>query len=419
MSRREPSDSFPDDGPDVELDAEIAAELAAAFGDERPTVSEPATISETATISEPATATAPVRATIVDESLASEATVDRRTVARSSVATTSDDATGETDDAWGFFRRHLPLDRLRSVRVPRPTLPRPALPRRFRRRTEGTSTVGSTPRRTPVTKDVGGRTRVVITDDTAAPAKVTGQARFRERRIAARRAEGRRRLRLVVIAGSIVAVIVVVLLLLASPLLSIRTVDVEGVVYADPERVGEVVASLRGDAILTADLHGAERALEEIAWVREARVSMHLPRRIAIQIDEREPIAFYRAVDGFNRVIDIDGRVLDVIEGDPVDFPPIQGTGPNLSDGDFVSQPFLGAAQLINALPRDLRLRLVSMAVTPDGEVSFLLTDDVTILFGRPDRFQDKLVALVNEIKRQGGRSYSVIDVSTGQASVR
>ena len=59
------------------------------------------------------------------------------------------------------------------------------------------------------------------------------------------------------------------------------------------------------------------------------------------------------------------------------------------------------------------------MAVTPDGEVSFLLTDDVTVLFGRPDRFQVKLVALVNEIKRQGSRSYSVIDVSTGEASVR
>jgi len=119
-----------------------------------------------------------------------------------------------------------------------------------------------------------------------------------------------------VIIGSIVAVVVVALVLLASPLLSIRTIDVEGVVYADPERVGEVVASLRGDAILTADLHGAEKALEEIAWVREARVSMHLPRRVSIQIDERDPIAFYRAVDGFNRVIDLEGRILDVIEGD-------------------------------------------------------------------------------------------------------
>jgi cell division protein FtsQ len=388
MSRRESrrhdsGDSFVDDV----VDPEVEAELAEAFG-------------------EPASR---------DDTPAGSVGDDERA---------RDESRG--DDAWGFFRRHLGFSRLRRMSVPRPSLGRlrfgrPSLPIPFRRRREGgdTTSVAPTTTKPPVTKKVDGRTRVVITDDTAAPAKVSGQARFRERRIAARRAEGRRRLRIAVMAGSVVAVVVVVLLLLASPILSIRTIDVEGVVYADAERVGEIVGALRGDAILTADLHGAERALEEIPWVREARVSMHLPRRVAIQIDEREPIAFFRAVDGFNRVVDLDGRVLDVIEGDPVDYPPIQGTGPNLSAGEFVGQPFLGAAQLINALPRDLRLRLISMAVTPDGEVSLLLTDDVSVLFGRPDRFQVKLVALVNEIKRQGSRSYSVIDVSTGEASVR
>ena len=402
MSRRDSSDLFPDDG----LDPEVEAELADAFGGEvlATETPDPSSVKSSEV--------RPRRATIVDESVASAEPVVSSAAGR-------DDA---TDDAWGFFRRAIPLERLRKIRPPRPSMRR-VLRRRDRgddaRTVAAQSTTGTTAETRPRTKNVDGRTRVVITDDTAAPAKVSGQARFRERRIAARRAEGRRRLRIVVIIGSIVAVVVVALVLLASPLLSIRTIDVEGVVYADPERVGEVVASLRGDAILTADLHGAEKALEEIAWVREARVSMHLPRRVSIQIDERDPIAFYRAVDGFNRVIDLEGRILDVIEGDLVEFPPIQGTGPNLSAGDFVDQPFLGAAQLVNALPRELRLRLVSLAVTPDGEVSLLLTDDVTVLFGRPDQFQDKLVALVNEIKRQGSRSYSVIDVSTGEASVR
>ena len=399
MSRRESSDPFADDAVSDDLDPAVEAELAEAFGGSS-------------------------AADDNDHEHDGDSDVSRD-VSRDV------DHDVDRDDAWGFFRRHLPRPSLRIpvVRVPslglsgvkRPVLRRPVL---RRRRSDDATVAAKKPSPTakkapPVTKNVDGRTRVVIADDTAAPAKVSGQARFRERRIAARRAEGRRRLRIAVMVGSVVAVIVVALVLLASPILSIRTIDVEGVVYADSERVGEIVGALRGDAILTADLHGAEVALEEIPWVREARVSMHLPRRVAIQIDEREPIAFYRAVDGFNRVIDLEGRVLDVIEGDPVDYPPIQGTGPNLSGGDFVGQPFLGAAQLINALPRELRQRLVSMALTPDGEVSFLLTDDVTVLFGRPDRFQVKLVALVNEIKRQGSRSYSVIDVSTGEASVR
>ncbi|MBU3688277.1 MAG: hypothetical protein B7C54_07670 [Acidimicrobiales bacterium mtb01] len=277
----------------------------------------------------------------------------------------------------------------------------------------------------PAKKTVGGKTRFVISDDDrGAPEKGSraapiGRARFRERRIAVRRAAGRRRLRWVVVVGGVVAVALVVLVLLASPILSIRKVDVEGVVYADPERVGEVVASLKGDPILTADLSGAESDLEAIPWIKAARVSMHLPSRVMIQIAERTPMAFFRAVDGFNRVIDIDGRVLDVIEGDPVDYPPIRGTGPNLTPGDLVGQPFLGAVQLLNALPRDLRLRVIAAAASPEGELSLELTDGVTVLFGRPEGFQDKLVGVVNEIKRQGSRSYSVIDVSTGEPSVR
>jgi cell division septal protein FtsQ len=146
---------------------------------------------------------------------------------------------------------------------------------------------------------------------------------------------------------------------------------------------------------------------------------MHLPSSVHVEVVERKPLAFYRAVDGFNRVIDLDGRVLDVIEGDLVDYPFISGTGPNLSAGDLVGQPFLGAVQLINALPRELRVRLVSAAVTPVGEVTLGLTDDVEVLFGRPEGFQEKLVALVNAIKREGSSRYSVVDVSTGEASVR
>lgn len=265
----------------------------------------------------------------------------------------------------------------------------------------------------------GERRRVVIKDDTESPPKLSGEARFRQRRLAVRRQEGRRRLWWLIVAGSAVVAVLVVLLLLTSPILSVRKVTVEGVVYADPERVGEVVASLKGDPILTADLHGAAKSLESIPWVEKARVSMHLPSQVHIEVVERQPIAFYRAVDGFNRAIDLDGRVLDVIEGDLVDYPFIGGTGPNLSAGDLVGQPFLGAVELINALPRDLRVRLVTAAVTPDGEVSLALTDEVDVLFGRPEGFQEKLVALVNAIKREGSARYSVIDVSSGEASVR
>ncbi len=279
----------------------------------------------------------------------------------------------------------------------------------------------------PVTKvDSAGKKRVVISDDSevidkrsSRPSSDNGASRFRLRRIAVRREEGRRRLRWFTIVGLVVGAGVIILLLLTSPILSVRKVDVEGVVYADPEFISSVVDSIEGEPILTVDLDAAEKKLLTIPWVRQARVSMHLPARVTIEIVERSPIAFFRSVDGFNRVIDRDGRVLDVIEGDPTDYTPIIGTGPNISAGQTVEQPFLGSAELINALPADLRARLLTVAVSPEGEVSLALTNDVEVLFGRPDDFQVKLVGVVNEIKRQGSNRYAVIDVSSGQPSVR
>ena len=284
-----------------------------------------------------------------------------------------------------------------------------------------------TAKKVPQTKvDSSGKKRVVISDDSEVIDRKSsrnpsdnGASRFRLRRIAVRREEGRRRLRWFTVLGLGVAGIILVLLLLTSPLLSVRKVEVEGVVYANPELVASIVDSINGEPILTVDLDAAEDKLLMIPWVRQARVSMHLPSRVTIEVVERAPIAFFRSVDGFNRVIDRDGRVLDVIEGDPVDFTPIIGTGPNLSAGQNTEQPFLGAAELINALPSELRSRLLRVTVSPEGEVSLALTNDVEVLFGRPDDFQAKLVGVVNEIKRQGSRRYAIIDVSSGQPSVR
>lgn len=288
----------------------------------------------------------------------------------------------------------------------------------------------------------GGKKRVVITDDTidaardshdrrrasrpqrrfwqrARSAEDDELSRLRKQRRAKQRVDGRWRPRWYVVVSAGVALLIGGLLFLSSPILAIKRVDVEGNVYADPRLLDAIIAELEGDPILTADLHGAQVRVEAIPWVRKARVSMHLPSRILIQVDERTPLAYVRSSDGFNRVIDRDGRVLDVIEGDPTDYVRINGIAPTLVAGDFVPQPFLGAAQLINALPVDLAERLVSASVSPEGEISLQFTPNLQVIFGAPSDYQAKLVGVINEIKRQGSRSYTVIDVSTGEPNVR
>ena len=87
----------------------------------------------------------------------------------------------------------------------------------------------------------------------------------------------------------------------------------------------------KGDAILLVDTRQIERQLESIAWVESARVKTQFPHRVFIDIRERKPIATFAGSDGKFRVIDRDGRVLDVLDGGiPIDYMLITGANPDV-----------------------------------------------------------------------------------------
>lgn len=263
---------------------------------------------------------------------------------------------------------------------------------------------------------------VVINDDgggsisTATSTRV--DPRFRARRIAVRRAEGRRRLRWMVIAAVVVLLAVGVLVVLASPLFAIDNVQVEGNVYTDPAALDAIVDRLEGEPILTADLDAARRELEAIPWVADARVTMHFPHTVRIQIAERTPVASFQGTDGQFRVVDVDGRVLDVLAGQPVDYLLISGVSPNTDAGSNAGLALRGAAQLVSALPPALHERVSRVELTPTGETTLILdggdTPEITVSFGAPEDYRNKLIALLNEMTRLANTPYSEIDVSTG-----
>lgn len=244
--------------------------------------------------------------------------------------------------------------------------------------------------------------------------------RFRARRIAVRRAEGRKRLRWFVIGAGIVLVVVGVLAVLASPLFAIDKVDVEGVVYADPAAVQAVVDSLEGDPILTADLDGAARKLEQIPWVEAARVTMHFPNKVSIEIAERTPVASFKGADAQFRVVDADAFVVAVLPNQPLDYPPITGVLPNSAAGSGAGANVKGASQLIAALPPTIADRLESVELGPTGDLIAHLGGvdggpPLTIKFGPPNDYRDKLVAVLARMSQQPA-GYTEIDVTTGDA---
>jgi cell division protein FtsQ len=267
----------------------------------------------------------------------------------------------------------------------------------------------------------GGRSTIVIKDlDESGsietlPARSTGSMdpRVRARRIAVRRAKGRKRLIWVAIAAAILVVLVGAVAVLASSLFDVRTIDVQGAVYTDPQQLSAIVDDVKGDAILLVDTRQIERQLESIAWVESARVTTHFPHRVFIDIRERKPIATFVGSDNKFRVIDRDGRVLDVVDGVPIDYMLVTGANPDVERGQFAGRPFASAAQLAIALPPEIRALTESIGVdATGGNLTLQLRDDVKVQLGPASDLSGKLVRLLSVV--QGGLDgICGLDVST------
>ncbi len=269
------------------------------------------------------------------------------------------------------------------------------------------------------------------TGDAIAAKDATGRGiepRLRQRRIGVRRAQGRKRLKWAGIVVVVFVAVVGVLAILGSSLFSVSNIDVTGVRSADPAAIEAVVADPVDEPVLLVDTDEAEQRLEEIAFVETARVRTDFPNSVAIEIRERVPVATVQGTDGQFRILDAEGRVLDVIGGQPVAFVLISGTNPlDLDKGQFASQGYASATSIVTKLTPAVRSRLVSMSVTPDGsDLRFVLSNDpgenievrLGVAITDDDQIQ-RLVRLERVLDDVLGTDTTVIDVSTAETTER
>lgn len=282
---------------------------------------------------------------------------------------------------------------------------------------EGGLGSGGSPRSTVFIDDRGDSTAstTISMEDATSATKI--EPRLRERRIAVKRAIGRKRLKWALAVSLVVAIVVAALAVLGSGLFAIDEVAVEGAENTDEAALAAVVADLEGTPVLLADTDAAERELEKIAWVDAARVTTDFPNRATIEISERVPVVAYQAPDEQWRVLDGDGRVLLVVEEQPVDYEVV--TGPQLLDlelGQWAQPGFGDAAMLVGALPPAVAAQTENVIVTPDGtDLRLTLADGTEVRFGAAQDLVQKLVRLQAKLNELEGRPVNYIDVSTNE----
>lgn len=248
--------------------------------------------------------------------------------------------------------------------------------------------------------------------------------RLRARRAAVRRAAGRRRLVVLVAAVAAVLLVVLAIAFVASPVFDVRDITVQGAVYTDRSILDDVVADLEGSPVLLVDTLEIEERLAAAPWVESAIVTRDFPHTVFIDIRERVALATFQGGDGRWRVIDVEGRVLDVLDGQPIAYMQIVGDHPDTGRGLFAGAPYAAAALLVKVLPPEVRA--VTRWVGLDdvsGTLTLTLaggvdpTGGIEVRLGSVDGLDQKLARLLTQV-RSGLDGIVSLDVSTTEIGV-
>ncbi|HEX4903409.1 MAG TPA: FtsQ-type POTRA domain-containing protein [Acidimicrobiales bacterium] len=158
-------------------------------------------------------------------------------------------------------------------------------------------------------------------DEVTAPAAPPVDPRFRARRIAVRRDEGRRRLKRLLLLVAVAALALAAVVVLRSPVLDVDEVTVTGAARLDPDQLREVAGIGVGRPLLLADLDGATERIRALPWVAEAEVTRDLPGTVVVSVREREPVA---VVSGGGEAVLVDARGRVLAEPTAADGPQVQ-----------------------------------------------------------------------------------------------
>ncbi|WP_417513948.1 cell division protein FtsQ/DivIB [Minwuia sp.] len=91
--------------------------------------------------------------------------------------------------------------------------------------------------------------------------------------------------------------------------LGLAEVTISGRHRAGPEALRAMLDLQLGDPILRLDLDDLRQQIEQNGWVRHASISRHLPGRLHIAINEREPFARWQ-LNGKTALIDSEGETI-------------------------------------------------------------------------------------------------------------
>ncbi|MET4636898.1 FtsQ-type POTRA domain-containing protein [Mycetocola sp. 2940] len=246
---------------------------------------------------------------------------------------------------------------------------------------------------TPSTDDV----RVV------SPAKPPGLREARRQRKRVERAEvrrftaqaRRRRRTWLFVLGGIAGLAALACLLAYTPILSVRTIQVEGAERVNSDAIVADLAGEMGSPFPMVDERAIKAALVSYPLIESYAVEARPPSTLVIRLVERTPVGALQTGEGF-LIVDAAGVVVESHAEKPEQYPLIA------VDGGIDAEGFGAAAAVLRALPGDLFARVDAVTATTKDDVRLTLRDsEATVVWGSAEESGLKAYTLAALMKAQ------------------
>ena len=231
------------------------------------------------------------------------------------------------------------------------------------------------------------------------PSAVTDkQARALAREVERARVKRSRRKALVIA----LAVVGSAALVYFTPLLSVRTIAVAGASSVSEEEILDRLDVPVGLPLVRVDTAAAAQRVATIPALATVRVQRKYPSTVQVTVEERTPVAFFDSPDGTH-----------LLDSSGVDFaiaPPPPGVVRLVTDNPVFGDPVTkDALAVLDTLPPLLRDQAGELRASTLSDISILLLDGRTVVWGSKDDSQRKAAVAIALLSQPG----QIFDVSS------
>ncbi|SDI06051.1 cell division protein FtsQ/DivIB [Nonomuraea jiangxiensis] len=190
-----------------------------------------------------------------------------------------------------------------------------------------------------------------------------------------------------------------------SPVLGVRSIEIVGNITVPSERIKQQAGVADLHPLATVNLADVETRVLGIRQLATAKVDRLWPGTLKIAVVEREPVAAI-AAGGKVAVIDKQGVVIEVKNSVPPLLPLLKVDNP--AKGDPV---MMAALQVVQAVPDVVAGKLRQVRAGTAEGVTLELSDGRTVIWGGPDRSEEKSRLLASLLKHE--KAVTLYDVSS------